>query len=732
MLAPDSNQPFPDVFNLKEMRAWETKKLSGAAGNVGQEDGRGSECTSVDWCILHALKAAENSSMGGMATAGTREDPHLIMLTGDGAGLTEADSGVRIAVFVGSVRNLNQSTHAIYNLVFYKASSDAESYETIMARSAGIRPSLCRLYSDGQLMLENGAPSGIFIKLILTSDKPFLMKALGRRNMNHHYFSHSCGCGDEDVYTLDFDLLTHYTGVTFEERCQRALVPLWEALGQLEPPTWSVTDMRGKVWTQTEVLELRARVDCMEKGARTTFLDQWSKENEGQCFHHFPALPYHDVVMDYLHAYINEFNAANEEALHKHLEPDQYEDPEIKALATRVRDEVNAYLKGRNVNLVFGVKGKKHAANGPTIKKLLRDPEILAYLIVLMTPLYDLMEGKAHVNVKHHPTLGEKEDSQQHARETGAALAAAEESAPCTLASCAAAAAKKKGRPKKKQSARKITFTMREQGTSKSGSSSAPAPAPVQDGGEAPAAALDPPPVRPTYLQRVAAMYYALACHWDYSHPAGVIDCKALSPEEREKRALEAAELGVQLERAMVLCMGTEKRRTYAHDLVYGPAKLYMLLGNPYLGATEGNEHAHQEMKKFFHQMCSHSSRTKSDCLQFMNLHKLKRIAVDEMSEQLPWTAYTQSLTGKPAAAKSARDGKKIKRDSDARLEDTKDNLSALLAPVNVEMERETSPGTGGETPAEGGGTARDCSSPLASRKRAAEKSPQKDSPTTK
>ena len=58
--------------------------------------------------------------------------------------------------------------------------------------------------------------------------------------------------------------------------------------------------------------------------------------------------------------------------------------------------------------------------------------------------------------------------------------------------------------------------------------------------------------------------------------------------------------------------------------------------------------------------------------------------------------------TGKPAAAKSARDGKKIKRDSDARLEDTKENLSSLLAPVNVEMERETSPGTG-EGSAEGG-----------------------------
>lgn len=729
MLAPDSKQPFPDIFNLPEMHRWETKKLSGAAGNVAQADGRGSECRSVDWCILHALAAAEDSSMGGMATAGTKLDPHLIMLTGDGAGLTEADSGVRIAVFVGSVRKLNQSTHAIYNLVFYKADSDAESYETIMARSAGIRPSLCRIYSDGQLLLENGEPSGIFVKLILTSDKPFLMKALGRRNMNHHYFSHSCGCGDENLYTLDFDSMTHYNCVTFEERCQRALVPLWEALGQPEPSTWTVTDMQGKVWTKAEVLELRARVDCMEKAQRTAFLDKWSMENEGQCFGHFPALPYHDVVIDYLHAYINEFNGANEEALHKHLEPDQYEDPEIKALATSVRDAVNAYLKQMNVNLVFGVKGKKHAANGPTIKKLLRDPAILATLITKMTPLYDLMEGKAHEHVKHHPTLGEKEDSQQHARETAGAL---QESAPCTLAGCAAAAnapKKARGRPPKKN--RKLSFAEREKEASMSGSSSAPAPAPVQEPSGAPAAAPDPPPVRPTYLQRVSSMYYALACHWDFSHPHGVIDCKLLSAEDREARATLAAELGVELQRAMVLCMGTEKRRTYAHDLVYGPAKLYMLLGNPYLGATEGNEHAHQEMKKFFHQMCSHSSKSKCDCLQFMNLHKLKRIAVEELSDDIPWTIYSEMLTGKATGQKSARAGKAIKKDSDALIEDTKKNLSALLAPVNVTMDRGDGPF--GSLPAftTGEESARDNASPPASRKRAAEKSPAKDPPGT-
>lgn len=39
----------------------------------------------------------------GMATEGTKDDPHLMLLTGDGAGLTADDSGVRIAVVAGSV-----------------------------------------------------------------------------------------------------------------------------------------------------------------------------------------------------------------------------------------------------------------------------------------------------------------------------------------------------------------------------------------------------------------------------------------------------------------------------------------------------------------------------------------------------------------------------------------------------------------------------------------------------
>ena len=199
---------------------------------------------------------------------------------------------------------------------------------------------------------------------MLSADKPFLMKALGRKNMNFDYFSHSCTCADKDLYTLDFDALTHYDGISFEKRCAWALVPLHEALDLKEPAEWSVTDARGKTFSKAEVLKLRADVDAMGKAARESFLEQWAKDNYGQNFGCFPVLPYHDVCIDYLHAYINEFNAALHEALHRHLDPEQYSDEEIKEMAERIRGEVNAYLKVVNINLTFGVENKRHAANG--------------------------------------------------------------------------------------------------------------------------------------------------------------------------------------------------------------------------------------------------------------------------------------------------------------------------------------------------------------------------------
>ena len=102
---------------------------------------------------------------------------------------------------------------------------------------------------------------------------------------------------------------------------------------------------------------------------------------------------------------------------------------------------------------------------------------------------------------------------------------------------------------------------------------------------------------------------------------------------ERKRLATKAHELALDMARASIDVCGTAARQTYLHDAVYGLPQLFMGWGKPYLAATEGHEHQHGEMKKYFHGMCSHSSTTVGDVLQTMNLLHLFRWAVDEFGQ---------------------------------------------------------------------------------------------------
>ena len=113
----------------------------------------------------------------------------------------------------------------------------------------------------------------------------------------------------------------------------------------------------------------------------------------------------------------------------------------------------------------------------------------------------------------------------------------------------------------------------------------------------------------------------------------------------RRQRALEASRLGLEVERAMLACIGTKRRRTYGHDIVYGLAGLYMLLGKPYLGACEHNEAAHKEMKYYFRHMSSKNSKRRCACLQVLDLMTAKRLLVERNKDALPRTKYTQMRT---------------------------------------------------------------------------------------
>jgi hypothetical protein len=116
--------------------------------------------------------------------------------------------------------------------------SKAEHYLVLKGRLARVRPALCRLWRDGELR-PGGVPSGVFVRLCLVADKPFLRHVCGLLSHNADAFgSPLCGCCDVDLYNFSMCKLTHYGQVSYERLCNRAHVALWQALGEPEPKEW--------------------------------------------------------------------------------------------------------------------------------------------------------------------------------------------------------------------------------------------------------------------------------------------------------------------------------------------------------------------------------------------------------------------------------------------------------------------------------------------------------------
>lgn len=146
-----------------------------------------------------------------------------------------------------------------------------------------------------------------------------------------------------------------------------------------------------------------------------------------------------------------------------------------------------------------------------------------------------------------------------------------------------------------------------------------------------------------------------------------------LTPEKRAERAETAIEFALTMQRAMLALLGTSRRRTYAHDLVYGTYKQYMLFGKPWNCATEGNEHAHQDMKKFFKNMANHNPKAKEgSCFQVLRMMVVKNQMMRTMSHLLPASKYAamranhvlaeqaERIEGKRRGAQSGPKGVKL------------------------------------------------------------------------
>jgi hypothetical protein len=103
-----------------------------------------------------------------------------------------------------------------------------------------------------------------------------------------------------------------------------------------------------------------------------------------------------------------------------------------------------------------------------------------------------------------------------------------------------------------------------------------------------------------TIKQRAGAAFLTIITFYQFIHSRHNRRASEITQAERDKLAKQAVGLALAMQRAMLALMGSHKRRTYAHDLVYGMYNLYRLFGRPWNAATEGSEHAHQEMKKYF------------------------------------------------------------------------------------------------------------------------------------
>ena len=128
-------------------------------------------------------------------------------------------------------------------------------------------------------------------------------------------------------------------------------------------------------------------------------------------------------------------------------------------------------------------------------------------------------------------------------------------------------------------------------------------------------------------------------------------------------RADRAVELAIASQRATLALVGSHRRRTYAHDLVYGQHLLYRLVGKPWNAATEGGEHAHQDFKAYFKNMVHHTVRGQSDCYQMMRQRLVGKSTKQRLGPSLlPCSNYAAMRCGAVIGKEENRTKRALKR----------------------------------------------------------------------
>ena len=415
-LHPDAacSTPAPSLFSVRAIDKAEARAEKESQFELSQHaDKKGADICGKAYALDHAiLESVKNCSRaGGMATSGEKNNPHLICVSGDGAGVSGRDSGVRVGHFPGTTNLLNQSSLDVTTWVFYKECHKAEDYTVLAGRLSGVLPDLRRLYNNGEAgeLLADGETTCIFIKLVLVADKPFIRHVCGLLSHNANAFgAPMCECCDEThrpaLYDFTHCTHTHYGNTTFEDLCYRAHVAPFEALGQREPEHWyfECPCCAAKFGTDhggcAALDELDAKLSAMEAGPMASALKAHADKHLAQQLRRSPLLPFHYVVHDPMHAVHNEANALLDEAVHKHLVAcEESTDNEVQAVGREAQGKINKEWVNLPKLIQFGKDDQghhSHALNGPCFEAVWGKPQLIVDTVKFMEPVYALLEAR--------------------------------------------------------------------------------------------------------------------------------------------------------------------------------------------------------------------------------------------------------------------------------------------------------------------------------------------------
>ena len=430
----------------------------------------------------------------------------------------------------------------------------------------------------------------------------------------------------------------------------------------------------------------------MSDAERKVWDEEFTRKHKGQDWGCPPVLPYDNSCMDMLHLFLNVMKVACTHAFHLPFQKKRKKGP-VRDIMEGLKDKINERMREDFSRKDFGGEGV-FSLTGPQVKALLRggkNGQLLTDLITIMEPYYSLLESD--------PTAANEEDEGEARGGGGTSAAGAAAIKPAAAGKAPAvagkAAGKAAGRPvgsgkKKRQNVGKkkvhdVSLPDDDQVEDEVEDEELEAVADAMAGAASSAAAgsgSSPPPVQSaaqamTHREKVIVMFLSISHLYCFVHDDAKTKASEISVSERLWKAKKASEYGRGMAQAVINLCGNDVRQTYLHDAAYGPATLYTVLGKPYLGSTEGNESAHQVMKKYFKTMTSHSSKRIGDALQLMNLLHLRDMAIKRYSAFAGPTSQSERMGAGDMGRKGSERERKL---HDAAIAVSDAHLEAMKA----------------------------------------------------